>query len=158
MRRKTWWALCALDIRAAENQGTDLSIAIGSFHTKFALNITEADIEIGTQETPPERHGLTDMTIAVTWYAACDTVRQILAPGTKDGPSDLQRQNRMLEELNEKLEQDYFRHSTELGNIAHYAGAIVFFLMKSKLTLLIYFQFFFPRLAKNSRMRFGIDC
>ena len=44
-RRRVWWAVCILDLRASEDQGTDPAITSGSFDTKMPLNINDVDID-----------------------------------------------------------------------------------------------------------------
>ena len=61
MRRKVWWAVCMLDIRASEDQGTELSIASGSFDTKIPSNINDEDIDPETKQMPTEHDGVTNM-------------------------------------------------------------------------------------------------
>ncbi|KAH8655468.1 fungal-specific transcription factor domain-containing protein [Xylariales sp. PMI_506] len=137
MRRRLWWMLCALDIRASEDQTTDLCIPIGSFDTRYPLRINDVDINSHTRETPPERQGLTDMSLPVAWYVLCNTIRQLMATGASESPMSIQAQSSMLEETYEKLELEYFQYSTEFENMAHRAAILVFRQMKAKTTLLI---------------------
>ena len=53
MRRRVWCILCMLDIRSSEDQGTDLTIAAGSFDTKIPLNINECRHLIPSQSRHP---------------------------------------------------------------------------------------------------------
>lgn len=46
MRRRLWWTVCRLDLRASEDQGVDLAVASGSFDTKPPSNINDADISL----------------------------------------------------------------------------------------------------------------
>jgi hypothetical protein len=52
MRRRVWWSVVNLDLRASEDQGTDLAIVHNSFDTKMPLNINDADIGPETTEMP----------------------------------------------------------------------------------------------------------
>lgn len=99
LRRRVWWAICVLDLRASEDQGTDLSIATGSFDTKVPSNINDADIDIDTKEMPQERTGATDATFARINAGTCQTMGQMMAPGAMDGASGLENQTRLLNQI-----------------------------------------------------------
>src|SRR5215469_13666441 len=58
MRRRVWFTVGMLDMRASEDQGTDMTITNGSFDTKAPLNINEADIDPESKQMPPERDGV----------------------------------------------------------------------------------------------------
>ena len=64
MRRRVWWAVLNLDLRASEDQGTDLTIAHGSFDTNITLNVNDTDIEPETKKMPAMRDSMTDMSFA----------------------------------------------------------------------------------------------
>ena len=143
MRRRVWWVLCMLDVRAAEDQGTDYSIARGSFDTKLPLNINEADIGPETAQMPEGREGITDMTFALVWFELGDISKQMMAHSTKEGPPNIEEQNRLLDEIYIKLDRGYLRYSTESGNITYWVGVTIARLMMAKMTLLIYLPFLF---------------
>jgi hypothetical protein len=143
MRRRTWWHLCFLDVRASEDQGTDLTIGHGSFDTKIPLNINDADIDSTSKDTLVSREGMTDATMAVTTYEVCELTRQMMTIGSKDGLPDLERQNKLLNELCGKFERNYFRYTSSPGNITHWVSAIISRLMMAKMTLIIYFPVLF---------------
>ena len=42
MRRRVWWSLCMLDMRASEDQGMDYTISLESYDTKLPLSINDA--------------------------------------------------------------------------------------------------------------------
>ncbi|KAI1176478.1 hypothetical protein F4777DRAFT_597616 [Nemania sp. FL0916] len=130
VRRRVWYALCSLDVRASEDQGTDFTIHNGSFDTKLPRNINDNDIDIDTKETPPEREGLTDMTIALVSMEISHISRQMLTPGTS-----FEEQNRLLDTINVKLEERYLRFSPEPGNVAYWIMVVTTRLVIGKLTL-----------------------
>ena len=137
MRRKVWWAVCILDVRASEDQGTDLTITSGSFDTKIPLNINDEDINPESKQIPKERDGLTDMSFARIFAGTCDIVRQMMAPGIRDGAAGLEDQSRLLTEFYQKYEQGYFRYATESGNIAYWVGVTIARLTMAKMTLIV---------------------
>lgn len=138
MRRRAWWLICLLDIRASEDQGTDFTIPSGSFDTKLPLNIDNADMNPESKELPPERQGLTDMSIALVMFQMCESNRKMMAPGATGGGPTIDEQSQLLNNLYEKLERGYLQYATASGNIAYWVIVRVTRLLISKLTLFIY--------------------
>ena len=143
MRRRVWWALCMLDVRASEDQGTDFTIASGSFDTKLPLNINDTDIDPTTKETPSEHFAITDMTFAIVCFGTVDVTRQIIAPRAKEVASTLEDQSRLLNDIFEKLDRGYLQYTTENGNILYWVMVTATRLVIGKLTLLIYLPVLF---------------
>ena len=65
LRRRLWWQLIVLDIRAAEDRGTNTVIARGSYDTRLPHNID--DTEFGPDTTAPlqDRPGPSDATFSL---------------------------------------------------------------------------------------------
>lgn len=143
LRRKVWWVVCLLDVRACEDQGTDLLITSGSFDTKVPLNINDADLEPNSTEMPPERYGITDNSFARVNAAISDTTRQMMARGAKNDVSSLEHQNRLLQNIYRKLEQEYLQHTTGSGNIVYWVTVVSARLVMAKLTLLVFLPVLF---------------
>ncbi|KAI8961910.1 fungal-specific transcription factor domain-containing protein [Daldinia sp. FL1419] len=91
MRRRLWWQLIVLDIRASEDRGTNTIVARDSYDTRFPLNINDDDF--GPDSTSPlvERQGPSDITFNLC-TARCSGLFLAVehaqdAPGIKDsGP------------------------------------------------------------------------
>ena len=149
MRRKVWWAVCMLDIRASEDQGTDLSIASGSFDTRIPLNINDADISPETKEMPIERNGVTDMSFARIFFGINDIMKQMMAHSVRDGVTDPEDQNCLLNEIYQKFEQGYCQYTTESGNIAYWVGVTIARLCMAKMTLIIFLPVLFSSPGKH---------
>jgi hypothetical protein len=143
MRRRVWCILCMLDVRSSEDQGTDLTITIGSFDTKIPLNINDADIDPESKQMPIERDGVTDMSFVRMSFEIGDIVRQMMAPGIRDGAAGLEDQSRLLNEIYQKAEQSYFRHTTQSGNIAYWVGVTITRLVMAKMTLIVFLPLLF---------------
>ncbi|KAF2662438.1 hypothetical protein K491DRAFT_585431 [Lophiostoma macrostomum CBS 122681] len=143
MRRRIWWVVMWLDQKAAEDQGTDLTIAPGSFDTGLPLNINENDIDPSTKEMPPERPGVTDMTFAIAQtritYVHRDIITYVNGNGS-DRSVDLERRNRLVNESWERVDQGYLQHTTTTASddIQHWVIVIVARLIKAKLTLIAF--------------------
>ena len=143
MRRRVWCILCMLDIRSSEDQGTDLTIAAGSFDTKIPLNINDADIDPESKQTPIERDGVTDMSFGRMSFELGNIVRKMMAPGVNGGAAGLGEQSRLLNEIYQKAEETYFRHVTESGNIAYWVGVTITRLVIAKMTLIVFLPILF---------------
>ena len=115
-RRKVWWAICILDLRASEDQGTDLTITDGSFDTRIPLYLDDADFGPESKETPTERDGVTQLPFA----CICDLTRKMMAPSMRDGALGLEDQSRLLNEICQRLEQGFLQHATGSGKILHW--------------------------------------
>ncbi|KAI1657666.1 fungal-specific transcription factor domain-containing protein [Daldinia decipiens] len=62
MRRRLWWQLIVLDIRASEDRGTNTIVARGSYDTRLPLNINDDDFGPDSRGPLVERQGPSDMT------------------------------------------------------------------------------------------------
>lgn len=142
MRRKVWWCLVMLDLRASEDQGTDLTISSGSFDTKIPLNINDEDISPDLKQMPTERDGLTDMSFARTYFETGDIMRQMMAPGVKDDAAGLQTESHLLGKLHQKFEQGYGQYTAE-AVIAHWVGVTIARLVTAKMTLITFLPVLF---------------
>ena len=140
MRRKVWWTLCMLDLRASEDQGTDLTITSGSFDTKLPLNINDVDINSESEQMPIERDGLTDMSYACVNFETGDIMMQMMAPGVRD---DVEKQSHLLSKLRQKFEHGYFQYTTKSGDVAYWVAVAIARLVTAKMTLIINFPMLF---------------
>ena len=143
MRRRVWWAVCMLDVRASEDQGTDLTITSDSFDTRIPLNINDVDIHPETKQMPAERNGVTDMSFACIFFGMGKIMRQMMAPSVKDGIAGLEDQSRLLNEIYQQFEEGYCQYTTESGNIAYWVGVTIARLAIAKMTLIVFFPVLF---------------
>lgn len=143
IRRRVWWAVCLLDMRASEDQGTELSTPSSSFDTKLPLNINDADIEPEKRQPLIERQPLTDMTFTIITFEVCNAQRLLMTPADKGGPSGPEEQSRLLNEIFESLDRRYLQHTTETNNITYWVIVNIARLIVAKITLLIYLPVLF---------------
>lgn len=146
MRRRVWKVICALDVRASEDQGTGYSIAVGSFDSKMPLNVNDADIALDSKELPPEREGLTDMSFARLWYRVTEIAMQMMENGSR-APS-LEEQSDLLQQIYQSLEEGYLQYSTE-SNITYWVAVVIARLVMAKMTLFIYLPVLFTSPNEN---------
>ena len=137
MRRRVWWALCMLDTRASEDQGTDYTITASNCDTKLPLNINDADIDPKMSEVPPERQGLTDMTAAIVTHEMCSKARQT-GPEAQKSVASPEEQSRAVDTMFETLERLYLQYATESEEIVCWVAVTTVRLVKCKQTLFIY--------------------
>ncbi|KAI0441912.1 fungal-specific transcription factor domain-containing protein [Xylaria telfairii] len=64
-RRRLWWQLIVLDIRAAEDRGTGTIIARGSYDTRLPHNIDDAEFGPSTTTPLQDRPGPSDATFGL---------------------------------------------------------------------------------------------
>lgn len=143
IRRRVWWVLCLLDVRASEDQGTDYTIPSASFDTKIPLNLNDADLDPDSKHVPQEHDGLTDMSVARVSFGMCEVTRQMMAHGFKDKAPSPEEQSRLLNEIYQGAERNFLQYSTESGNITYWALVTVARLVMAKMTLLVYLPLLF---------------
>ncbi|PTB35026.1 hypothetical protein M441DRAFT_52468 [Trichoderma asperellum CBS 433.97] len=76
-RRRLWWHICVLDIRAAEDHGCDPSIYAQNYDTRFPLNINDDDLSPEATIAPPERQGITDMTFCLLRFEVAVAISKL---------------------------------------------------------------------------------
>ncbi|KAI1808975.1 fungal-specific transcription factor domain-containing protein [Daldinia bambusicola] len=150
MRRRLWWHVCLLDVRASEDQGMDLTITAGSFDTRQPLNINNDDVDPETKEMPREREGITDMTFSLVTSSQCEITREMMAVSLKDGMPQVDVQDRLLNEYYERLEKTYLQYSKADGNITHWVAVVIARLVMAKMSLIVYFPVLFSPQSEHA--------
>ncbi|KAK4692341.1 hypothetical protein P7C71_g4837, partial [Lecanoromycetidae sp. Uapishka_2] len=147
MRRRLWWQICTLDVRASEDQGCDPSIIEQSFDTKFPLNINDEDINPTMKEPPVEREGATELTFDLIRYSVSTTVRRLSyappGPGhcrTRNAGLSLEDKEHIIEELHQYLEKKYLCHCDTTIPL-HWVAATVARLIMAKMWLIVHHPF-----------------
>jgi len=123
MRRRLWWGLCVLDVRAAEDYGSERAIQAHSFDTKLPLNINDADLSPDATEPPEERVGVSEMTFCLIRFEVCKVARYLTySPGTSFGyvvpKTTLEEKEAMIRELHDHLETKYIQYCLDAGPLA----------------------------------------
>ncbi|KAL2042014.1 hypothetical protein N7G274_005202 [Stereocaulon virgatum] len=144
MRRRLWWQICTLDVRASEDQGADPSIIEQSFDTKFPLNINDEDINPTMKEAPEGHEGATEMTFDLIRFSVSTTVRRLsyapAGPGpcrTKSMGLSLEDKEHLIDELHQYLEKKYLRHLDTTIPL-HWVAATVARLIMAKMWLIVH--------------------
>lgn len=148
MRRRVWWSLCMIDVRASEDQGTEYTIALGSFDTKIPLNINSADITPESKEMPLEHEGLTEMSLTRVNYGIVDVSKQMITQISKS--TSLEEQSRFLDEMYQRLQVGFLQyHADSESNIMYRTSVAITRLVMGKMTLLVFVPVLFASPNEN---------
>lgn len=147
MRRRLWWQICNLDMRASEDHGSDPSIVEQTFDTKFPLNINDDDIWPGMTEPPEEKEGRTEMLFDLIRFTVSTTVRRLSYAPPGPGPCrernariTLEDKERLIEELHQYLEKKYLRYCN-MSIPLDWVAATVSRLILAKMWLIVHHPF-----------------
>lgn len=143
MRRRLWWAICILDLRSAEDQGTELTIAERTYDTQFPLNVNDADISPDMTDFPEEQEGPTDMTFCLIRYEICALARKIHFATNGMAPCQSRstegERDEMLMECYERIEKKYLKSCGDKDtDVLHWVAAMIARLIMAKMSLIIY--------------------
>ncbi|KAK8111930.1 Bikaverin cluster transcription factor bik5 [Apiospora kogelbergensis] len=151
MRRRLWWTLVVVDLRSAEDQGTELVIAERTWDTEFPLNVNDNDFGPNMKEFPPERQGATDVTFCLIRYEICSLARKLhssvnaLAPCPKDTHLTFEEREAMLLEMYNRVEAKYLKPCDDAkGELLHWVAAAIARLIMAKMSLTVYQSVLFP--------------
>ncbi|KAK1087762.1 hypothetical protein LTR33_000883 [Friedmanniomyces endolithicus] len=153
MRRRLWWQICILDVRASEDHGCDPTITEQLFDTKMPLNINDGDISPSSPDFPPERQGCTGISFCLIRFEVANTFRRInyVPPGTslRTGHGSqsgvganitLADKEKWIAECHQRLEERYLQHCY-MSVPLFWVTATVARLMMSKMWLMVYHPF-----------------
>jgi hypothetical protein len=138
IRRRVWYALCMMDLRAAEDQGTQMSIPIEGTDTKFPLNINDTDLDPESKEILIERTGITDTTFSRMSAAMVDTMRQVMTSNKDYSIAGLEHQERLLNRIYERYDKEYFQYKVDSSKIVSWVIVATARLVVAKMRLFIH--------------------
>ncbi|KAM0168426.1 hypothetical protein ACHAPF_011007 [Botrytis cinerea] len=136
-RRRVWWTVCLLDLRASEDQGTELSTTGNSVDTKFPLNINDVDLNPHTKNMPPARLGVTDMTLTVVSAEMCDVMRRLMASSIRESPSSPEIQSQLLHDLYGAVDKHFLQLNMGSKAIASWCLSTLTHMVVSKMNLIL---------------------
>ncbi|KAJ9666939.1 hypothetical protein H2201_003073 [Coniosporium apollinis] len=115
MRRRLWWALIVLDVRACEDRGSPPLISENTFTTHMPLNINDEDISPESTEAPKEHIGCTEMTFCLISHEASVLAPWLsfrpLADGAHGGePMSRKELEELIKQFSDRLETKYLTH------------------------------------------------
>ncbi|KAK1962987.1 fungal-specific transcription factor domain-containing protein [Colletotrichum sublineola] len=151
MRRRLWWAICTLDLRSAEELGSDLTIIDRSFDTELPSNVNDSDIEPGMTEVPKSRLGKTDCAVSLVRYEICALSRRLHTAGSamagvcpRDASSSLEERERMLIEVYDRVEKKFLQHCSTNDDPLFWMAGMIARVIMAKMSLVIYQPMLFP--------------
>ncbi|KAJ8062717.1 hypothetical protein OCU04_007982 [Sclerotinia nivalis] len=148
-RRRVWWAVCLLDLRASEDQGTELSTTGSSVDTKFPLNIDDADLKPHTKDMPPERQYVTDMTLTVISAEMCDAMRRLMASSMGEVPPTAETQICLLHDLHGSVDRYFLKFDVGGKSIASRCFSTLARMVVSKMNLILNLPVLFSSPSEN---------
>lgn len=147
MRRRIWWTVAKLDARAAEDQGSDLCIAMEGFDTELPRNLNESDLTPDSTSWPSERQGVTDMTFVRITAKVIQIHRELMTHSiglSARKPSlDLHACRSLIAGVVSKFEREYLQHVNAADNIFYWVCVTIARLVTSKLLLLSFLPILF---------------
>lgn len=113
LRRRLWWQIVVLDVRASEDISADPMILELSFNTKKPLNINDSDMDPTSNQPIIERKGYTEMTqVSLSHEVSPLAWRLGYTPPMRDNEEppgrSLDEKRRMLGEWEEHLQTNIF--------------------------------------------------
>ncbi|KAG4028690.1 hypothetical protein MFRU_020g01290 [Monilinia fructicola] len=145
MRRRLWWQICVLDVRASEDHGSDPSIFDHTFDTKFPLSINDADLDPDMKEPPKPREGVSEMTFVLIRFEICALSKRLQYNSPGRGPSPmgnptkltLEEKEELIRESSVRLEENYLKYCENAGPL-YWVASTVARLIFAKMSLIIY--------------------
>lgn len=115
LRRRLWWQICILDVRTAEDNGSDPCIFQQSFNTNFPLNVDDSNLNSGMSATPTEAVGRTDMLFSLQRFEISYAIRKLVFSDkfTRDNGyvvMSTAQKIAFIEDLHEKMQAKYLHH------------------------------------------------
>ncbi|TGO40096.1 hypothetical protein BHYA_0042g00280 [Botrytis hyacinthi] len=148
-RRRVWWTVCLLDLRASEDQGTELSTTGNSVDTKFPLNINDVDLNPLTQDMPPARSCVTDMTLTVVSAEMCDVMRRLMASSIGESPSSPEIQSQLLHELYGTVDKHFLQFNMGSKTVASWCLSTLTRMVVAKMNLILNLPVLFSSPSEN---------
>lgn len=118
MRRRLWWHLVHVDFRTADVLGTRPSMDLSSGDTKIPLNVGDEDLDPDMVDWPPERNGITSITLCLIQCETMETLRRF----TTASPGDVRwevlfspdvsvaKKDDIISQIEDHMESKYLRY------------------------------------------------
>lgn len=148
VRRRLWWQIVNLDIRLAEDHGSDVTILELASDTKFPLNLHDRDFHPDMPSTAIDAEGVTEMTFSLIRFQVSTLSRRLsyVPPPSRNKPQDpariipLQEKERLIQEFDHSIQMKYLRYC-DVSNTMHWVISTMCRLVVCKMWLTIYQPF-----------------
>ena len=106
MRRRLWWQILALDVRASEDRGSAPILADSHFNTVMPCNLDDDDFKYDSQHPLNSRTWPTEMTLSLLMIDALTTGSKInfRPPAGVPETSTLQEKENLVKEFAQRVE------------------------------------------------------
>lgn len=139
MRRRVWWAILALDLRSAEEVGSDLSVHEASFDTQMPLNINDADISPSSTDFPTPCEGRSDTSVALARYGILVISRRFMTELVcKNADISPSEREQLLVDAYQRVEEKFLKHVVDETDSLYWMAAMIARIIVAKMCLHIY--------------------
>lgn len=145
MRRRIWWAILVLDLRSAEELGSELTVTEQSFDTKLPSNLNDADFSPKSTEIPPPHEGRSDTAVVLARYEILLLSRRFFTEVSLKN-ADLSPADResMLVEAYQRVEHRFLKHIVDENDALYWLVSMVARIIVAKMCLNLYQSKIFP--------------
>jgi hypothetical protein len=141
LRRRLWWQVSALDLRASDLFGAAPSFGVKFFDTKLPLNINDADLDPEATSPPKAREGITEMSLCLIRYEMEYVERSLTAAepsgNIAENIASIPKREALVKDLSERMERIYLPHFDKAGPFFSLAAAMTR-LMVANMNLIVY--------------------
>ncbi|KAI9039275.1 fungal specific transcription factor domain-containing protein [Aspergillus affinis] len=113
IRRRVWWYLVSLDVRASEMAGSRNSIISQAWDTRMPSNINDEDMDPTMTTLPKDQTGIRDMSFCLFTYVTIDALRSAELKKSTDTLLNVRSQitltKEQFSELRRLLEERFLR-------------------------------------------------
>ncbi|RSL42239.1 hypothetical protein CEP54_015552 [Fusarium duplospermum] len=147
MRRRLWWGLLFLDVRSAEELGTDLIVVESTFNTQMPSNINDIDMSLDMSEPPLTREVCTDTTLFLVRCEICNLSRRLIEAASTSSTSEEQKTT--LVEIYQHMDHRFFKWIDETHPL-HDVARMLPRSLRAKMCFVIYQPMLFPQPGTKS--------
>jgi hypothetical protein len=145
MRRRVWWAILSLDLRSAEEVGTDLIIHdCSNFDTRLPLNIDDAEISPTSTSFPEPHEGRSDTAVSLVRYEILMLSRRFMVESMSRGTVNITDREEVLKDVYRRIEQKFLKHVVDETDPLYWMVAMVTRIIMAKMCLFTYQSQMFP--------------
>lgn len=112
MRRRLWWHIFVLNIRASEDHGAEPRLDEQYFDTRLPLNVNDDQLKEDMSQSAREQEGATDMTFNLIRFELSNMQRKLRllanSSTTQSSMRTIEDRERLIELTQRKMEEKYF--------------------------------------------------
>jgi hypothetical protein len=123
LRRRLWYQLLFLDLRAAEARGCLLAAL--QYDTRLPTHLNDSDISPEMTEYPKPATGLTEMTVPLMRYELVRLGRRLQATGFRDTVISPPAKRHLIEKVQKDINEKYIQYCEGAGSFYEYAAKVV---------------------------------